>query len=256
MDDKAQITGWQEWMSTNEGRGCAAPAPRTSDEGTEYILSQAFYAGVAWAEAHQAATLRKAPSITEPDLDELCDVIERLRQRVHDQTNQTQITARQIHAKVLLQINVHGGLPEGIGEYAHPIEQLVGTVLSLRDGEIKRLKLEVAESAEDEALTAEIARIHCAQIGRLEKKLAEAEARKEVARSDTEPGLRCPHCNADVSPLVGIQFVNYGKKHMEHPILCYCGSLLTVKAVLVDEARQKEAAARSAQDVAKTDSDS
>ena len=39
----------------------------------------------------------------------------------------------------------YGGLPEGIGEYEHPIEQLVGTVLSVRSGEIKRLKRKLAE---------------------------------------------------------------------------------------------------------------
>lgn len=59
MDENAQITGWQEWMATFEGRGCAAP--RSNAEGREYVLSQAFYAGVTWAEVQHTAEKQAEP---------------------------------------------------------------------------------------------------------------------------------------------------------------------------------------------------
>jgi len=57
--------------------------------------------------------------------------IEKLRERLRDQTNQTQITARQKHDAVVATIVRHlGGEPDYVDLQGHPIEQVVGTVLS------------------------------------------------------------------------------------------------------------------------------
>lgn len=52
---------------------------------------------------------------------------ERLRVRLHDQTNQTQITAQQCHDRVTEKLRNHDAIPDGITPGEHPIEQVVGT---------------------------------------------------------------------------------------------------------------------------------
>lgn len=73
---------------------------------------------------------------------------ERLRERLSAQCQQTQNTAQQKHDAVLEAINRHGGVPEGIDPQGHPIEQIVGTVLAVRDAEIDRLRAERDEAIE------------------------------------------------------------------------------------------------------------
>ncbi len=51
---------------------------------------------------------------------------------------------KKIRAKVLWQINAHGGLPEGVNEDLYSVGHLVGEVLTARDIEIKRLRQELA----------------------------------------------------------------------------------------------------------------
>lgn len=154
MDDCTKINGWQEWICTNEG--CRCSAPRTSPEGMEEVLAHAFYAGVAWAEARPAMTLREGLDLTGGIPSEvyvgigrdhygtqyevaaavsksLCGEIERLWQRPAD-----------IHEQVLRRINAHGGLPKGVFEEVYSTAQLVGMALRVRDMEIKRLERELA----------------------------------------------------------------------------------------------------------------
>jgi hypothetical protein len=68
-----------------------------------------------------------------------------LKQRLRDQTNQTQITAQQKHDEVLATIQRLGAMPDGIDPQGHPIEQIVGTVIA---GLQARLAMVAAERDE------------------------------------------------------------------------------------------------------------
>lgn len=59
----------------------------------------------------------------------------RLRERYHEQTKATQESADFWHNQVLTKLE--GRIPEGIDPHGHPIEQIVGCVLSVMDGNIE-----------------------------------------------------------------------------------------------------------------------
>lgn len=67
--------------------------------------------------------------------------IEKLRTKLSAQMHQTQITAQQIHDAVLAAIKRGTTFPDGIDEQGHPIEQLVGMIVTT-------LQLKLDEQAE------------------------------------------------------------------------------------------------------------
>lgn len=79
--------------------------------------------------------LLRMPREVEDHLDE----IERLKDRLHDQTNQTNQTCQQITAAVLEAIEANGDL-DGVCDLGHPIEQIVGTLLTNKNDEIDWLR--------------------------------------------------------------------------------------------------------------------
>ena len=63
-----------------------------------------------------------------------------LRQRLRDQTHQTQITAQQMTDRVHEVLVRKGVVPEGVNLNGHPVEQNVGTIVSTLLCEVERLQ--------------------------------------------------------------------------------------------------------------------
>lgn len=74
----------------------------------------------------------------------LAAVAEKLRERLNEQTLQTQQTAEQIHHHVVDKLQRHNAIPNGIDPYGHPTEQIVGTCLSNLECRIEELHAIVA----------------------------------------------------------------------------------------------------------------
>ena len=242
MDRNQIAMVWAKWAQTSEGRRCTnfstlqdtgiSPENRFHDR-----LWMVFLASAKLVLAQQPAT----PSNLEPDLDELWGVIERLRQRVHDQTNQTPLETQQIECNraylateqmrkaVLKQIHAHGCLPVGLSQ---PIEKIVGVVLARRNGEIKRLKRELAEAQREDldGLTCGIP--------------SEVYAGIQVNRYETQ---------YDVA-LAVYDALSRGQIADLHSRLL--GNARVIDELRREIDRQKAATPRSAQDVARDDSDS
>lgn len=68
--------------------------------------------------------------------------IEKLRTKLRAQTQQTQETAQQIHDAILDTFSRHGGLIAIQEPQGHPIEQIVGTELAVRNCRIEELEAE------------------------------------------------------------------------------------------------------------------
>ena len=79
-------------------------------------------------------------NVAEIKVERLEAEVKQLRERLREQTAQTQQTARQIHEKVAAELLRAGTLPEGHNIYGHPIEQSVATCLSVVRGEVERLQ--------------------------------------------------------------------------------------------------------------------
>lgn len=78
------------------------------------------------------------------DQSELKRQNEALRDRLRQQTRQTQQTVTRIRNAVLEVIEANGGL-QGVCNFGHPIEQIVGTFLASKNGEIERLQTRASE---------------------------------------------------------------------------------------------------------------
>lgn len=88
------------------------------------------------------------------ELTKQAERIEKLRTRLSAQMHQTQITAQQIHDAVLAAIKRGTTFPDGIDEQGHPIEQLVGMIVTT-------LQLKLDEQAERvKALEDQLAAAH------------------------------------------------------------------------------------------------
>jgi len=68
--------------------------------------------------------------VDKADIPLVFKLIHQLRERLREQTHQTQITADQIHEKVVAALKQKDAIPEGMNLYEHPIEQVVAMCVS------------------------------------------------------------------------------------------------------------------------------